>query len=94
MAQLDLITPTNPEVLLDDYIAHLKQMRERHGNLPVQKWTVAKGRHAAPLPELAYEGMLPTLTKQGGGVELREGRHFWRESYDKPQHRGRPVVRV
>ena len=75
---------------LDDYIARLLELRELHGgSLPVEKWTPAKGRHAAPLPELAHRR---TYDARRGTIDPAPA--FFHEPTDNPVQRGLPVVRV
>jgi len=75
---------------LDEYIAHLCKLRDEHGGqLEVQKWLPAKGRHAAPVPVIAYKR---TYDKKGSAGEVSP--QFYNKEHDNPVQRGEPVVRI
>lgn len=75
---------------LSEYIVRLQELEARHGgNLPVQKWMPAKGRHDAPTPMLANARTYPA--KRGSEVPIMA---FFNEEHDTPAQRGDPVIRI
>lgn len=77
-----------PRITLHEYIAELQVMRDKHGgNILVQKWSAAKGRHNAPLPKVAY-----TICKKAGHAVIHVPA-FWSE-HDHPDQKGFPVIRL
>lgn len=75
---------------LSEYIVELQKLeREGHGNLPVQKWMPAKGRHNAPAPVVAFTRVWPA--KRGTEDPSPQ---FFNEENDTPAQRGDPVIRI
>jgi hypothetical protein len=75
---------------LDTYIKRLQELRAEHGNLPVEKWMPAKGRHSAPLPELAYQRRYDKPKGCSGGELVGQFYHC----DDNPVQKGAPTIRV
>ena len=71
--------------LLFDYIAELQSIAAQHGNIPVEKWLPAKGRHGAPAPRIAYRRNYPRGQQRTPA--------FWNE-HDTEAQRGEMVVRI
>jgi hypothetical protein len=75
---------------LSQYIATLEALRQEHGDLEVEKWMPAKGRHEAPDPVLAFRRRFATTRDtQAGGVGS-----FYQPDHDNLTQKGDPVVRV
>lgn len=70
---------------LADYIQELQLILQTHGNLPVEKWLPARGRHGAPTPQIAYRRNYPRGQQKTPA--------FWNQ-HDTEAQRGEPVVRI
>lgn len=82
------------DVTLDQYIDGLIKLRAANpgsGSLPVEKWLPSKGRHAAPLPVIAYRLARKILN---GQRTMMLPTAFWQEGHDKPEDRGEAVIRI
>jgi len=75
---------------LDTYIKRLQELRVEHGNLPVEKWMPAKGRHNAPMPELAYQRLYDKKSGRGSEELVKQFYHC----DDNPVQKGAPTIRV
>lgn len=73
---------------LSVYIASLQFLLERFGDLDVEKWLPARGRHTAPSPTVAYTRRFDSTR---GAVEVVP--QFWHHD-DNPVQKGDPVIRV
>ena len=71
------------------YIELLQELIAEHGDIEVEKWMPAKGRHEAPTPTLAHARKFVTHRDQHmGGIGS-----FYHET-DNPNQKGAPVIRV
>ena len=72
------------------YIEMLQELIAEHGDLEVEKWMPAKGRHEAPAPKLAHRRRYAAPRDvHTGGVGS-----FFHEASDTEAQRGDPVIRV
>lgn len=79
---------------LSEYIRELQELLECHGDLPVEAWTPALGRRAAPLPTLAYQLKVQDGPRGGTARGTRNDvMSFWHET-DHPSLRGNAVIRI
>lgn len=87
----DLFMRTEQDGLtLDEYIHLLTRLRDTYGgDIRVQKWTAAKGRHGAPAPVIAH---VKVMSIPGNYPMVPAA--FYQEGYDDPKHQGPQVVRV
>lgn len=72
-----------------DYIEVIKELVAQHGNLEIEKWMPAKGRHEAPAPTLAHTRKFVTHRDHHLGAIGS----FYHET-DNPNQKGDPVIRV
>lgn len=73
-----------------DYIEVIKELVAQHGNLEIEKWMPAKGRHEAPAPFLAHRRKYATNRDHAaGGVGS-----FYHPETDALTQKGDPVIRV
>lgn len=72
------------------YIEMLQELIAEHGDLEVEKWMPAKGRHEAPPPFLAHRRKYATnCVIAAGGIGS-----FYHPETDAPTQKGDPVIRV
>jgi len=72
------------------YVEMLQELIAQHGDLEVEKWMPAKGRHEAPAPFLAYRRKYAASRDHAaGGVGS-----FYHPETDTPSQKGDPVIRV
>lgn len=71
------------------YIEMMQELIRQHGDLEVEKWMPAKGRHEAPAPTLAHVRKFVTHRDHHmGGIGS-----FYHPT-DNPNQKGDPVIRV
>jgi hypothetical protein len=86
--------PQLVDVTLNQYIEELVKLRDANpgsGHWPVEKWLPSKGRHTAPLPQVAHRLARSIL---GGQRTMMLPTAFWQPGHDRPEDRGEAVVRV
>lgn len=72
------------------YIEMLQELIAEHGDLEVEKWMPAKGRHEAPAPHLAFRRKYATRRDHtAGGVGS-----FYHPETDASTQKGDPVIRI
>lgn len=73
-------------MILDDYIKYLELLRKTlgRGDVEVEKWMPAKGRHAAPAPAIAY-----ARRHQRGDVPA-----FYNPPHDNEVQKAHAVIRI
>lgn len=75
-------------MLLSTYVRELRALLSQHGDLEVEKWMPAKGRHEAPVPKVAYRRVFESSR---GSIEVVP--QFYHPD-DNPVQCGDPVIRV
>lgn len=71
------------------YIQLIQELIAQHGDIEVEKWMPAKGRHEAPTPVIAFTRKFITHRDHHmGGIGS-----FYHET-DNPNQKGDPVIRV
>lgn len=71
------------------YVQLLQELIAQRGDVEVEKWMPAKGRHEAPAPVLAHTRKFVTHRDHHmGGIGS-----FYHET-DNPNQKGDPVIRV
>ena len=77
-------------MLASVYAKMILELVAKHGDVEVEKWTPAKGRHEAPEPTLAFRRRYATSRDAAvGGVGS-----FYHAGSDTPAQKGDPVIRV
>lgn len=71
------------------YIQLIQELIAAHGDIEVEKWMPAKGRHEAPAPALAFTRKFTTHRDHHmGGIGS-----FYHDT-DNPNQKGDPVIRI